>query len=515
MLNYLKKSLFFCLYILTVEITYAQSSIIKGVILAIEDDAVYIDLNDSQISIGAGLQVVKKREHFVHPVTGETIQREPEVIAYVEIIEVKPNYSVGRVSPRTAINQLQPGMVAQIMDITTDASREFRKSIAIQPMNVTSARGGYLGFYIADLLTEELFSIDKFKVIDRQTLGLQMDEIAISQQGIIDEKEALRIGRTRGVDYFITGTVYEPDVVEISTGVPIKGILGTAEALSGINMGSEYVSDVRTSQLRAIVNISLRVVNVETGEILFIASEMQQSFGRSQINLEQGALGGLQLKGGATSFLNTVTGQATKAALTNLAGYIDDYFEGKIDVRHFRGNTINISGKSATKEEPKVINASITQIDYVYENDRISVSDKHTAIINKGVEEGFKNHFSYPVYTMLYESSKISGEIKEVGNKHIGTLKIKDCERNMAQGLIKFNKSFNVESELDLSNSYVENIKQRIVSVEPVLILLLDQELLGKLSIDFAVSGRFSFGYTYLASIEYRNRYLEAHGINL
>jgi len=426
----------------------------RGIILAVEDGKVFLDLNESNVTNGSRYQVVKENGYFTHPVSGEKILREPEIIAYIEIIEVKSNYSVGSISPRSAISSLEKGMEIILLEGAKSETREFRKSIAVQPLNVSSARGGYLGFYIADLLTEELFNIDKFKVIDRQTLGLQMDEIALTNQGVIDEKDAIQIGKTRGVDYFITGTVYEPDVVETSTGVPIKGILSAAEAISGQKLGADYVSDVRVSQLRAIVNMTLRIVDVQTGEILFIASEMQQASGKSQINLEQGALGGLQLQGGATSFLNTITGQATRAALLNLTKYIDDYFEGKIQVRNFKGNVIEIA-KIGTKEENekekigKIIEVSLESQSNNFQRQKFEV------VINKGKKNGYNNSSVYYLFEPNYEESQISGEKKQKGYVRIGEIELIILEDEISKGILEIYDKYQKPDDYKFQESLV------------------------------------------------------------
>jgi curli biogenesis system outer membrane secretion channel CsgG len=436
----------------------------KAVILAVEDDKVYLDLNENNASVGDRLQVIQDRGFFTHPVTGEQIQREPDIVAYIQITEVRSNYSIGSVSPRNAVSNLSVGMEAFMLEGKQRETREFRKSIAVQPMNVSSARGGYLGFYIADLLTEELFNIDKFKVIDRQTLGLQIDEIAMASQGIIDEREAIQLGRTRGVDYFITGTVYEPDVIDIGTGIPIKGILQTAEALSGQRLGSQYASDVRISQLRAIVNITLRVVDVQTGEILFIASEMQQSTGRSQIDLEQGALGGMQLQGGATSFLNTITGQATRAALVNLAGYINNYFEGKIDARNFKGNIIEVGRVGTRSDRVEGLNAQVILSTPIKERDAMG-RQQFTINIDRGKSKGYKRGYTYPVIETFFQESNITGNMVSTGKKKIGNVKLSNVENDHSQGILKLKEGIRRPENSVFEHAQVNFLKYRPFSI--------------------------------------------------
>jgi len=463
----------------------------KGIIIAVEDGKVYLDLNESNVTSGTRYQVIKESGYFTHPVSGEKIMREPEIIAYIEIIEVKSNYSVGAVSPKGAINSLEKGMEIILLEGVKRETREFRKSIAVQPLNVSSARGGYLGFYIADLLTEELFNIDKFKVVDRQTLGLQMDEIALTSQGVIDEKDAIQIGKTRGVDYFITGTVYEPDVVETNTGVPIKGILSAAEAISGQKLGADYVSDVRVSQLRAIVNLTLRVVDVQTGEILFIATEMQQASGKSQINLEQGALGGLQLQGGATSFSNTITGQATKAALSNLAKYINDYFEGKIQERNFKGNVIEIAKIGTRSERVKEKNGKIINPSFIGNN--TDSSQLFSVNINKGKSTGFRQKFSYPVFEIEYEKSRISNEFIYKNKNKIGNILLEYVENDVSQGKIILKNGLVKPENYNFENSEVEFIKYHHIILYSNFLMIMGQKV--NLHV---IDNRFNFGLKFI-----------------
>ncbi|MBT5426219.1 MAG: hypothetical protein HOK84_08490, partial [Bacteroidetes bacterium] len=79
------------------------------------------------------------------------------------------------------------------------------------------------------------------------------------------------------------------------------------------------VPDLKVKELEALVKFTLKIIDVSTGEVIFICSEMAKAEGKNQINLESGVLGGVTLNGGATDFKNTITGKASQLALLNAA----------------------------------------------------------------------------------------------------------------------------------------------------------------------------------------------------
>ncbi|RKE03156.1 CsgG/HfaB family protein [Marinifilum flexuosum] len=379
-----KFQLLFIVLILSVNFSFSQTTNNSSYILAIEGNQVYLDLNSSNCKIGCSLSVIKEGDYFTHPISGKKIKKKDEVISTLEVTEVNSDYSVARAYPASSLQALKKGMRA--FELSSEESNNYsllRKSLSVHPLKVTSATGGYLGIYISDLLTENLFAQDKYKIIDRETLGLQMDEVALNQDGFTDSK-LMGVGRMAGVDYLITGTMHEPDVVQVSSGIPLKGALQLAETISGQNLGSKYVSDVKFKKLKAIVKITLRVVDIRTGEIKFICTEMQEAVGKSDISLEKSFLGGLKVQGGSTAFVNTVTGQAVQKALGNLSGYIDGYFDGSITDKSFKGNYIDAKNKSKKKKSKEEF-----QFEYAI-NDRIHFYDESNPGSNKyiGFREG-------------------------------------------------------------------------------------------------------------------------------
>lgn len=196
-----------------------------GYILDIRDNKIYLDLKSPEVAVGDKLQVIKEGGYFTHPVTGEKIKEDDETVALLEIIEARTNYSIATAYPEETISKLQKGTKVFLMAKEEQSNNfqagAFKKSIAVQPLTVLNIQG-YLGIYIGDVLTEQLLKDDSFRVLDRQSLGIQTDQMVLSSGGVLSESELLQYSSRKGADYYITGTMYEPDVVELSTGVPVK-----------------------------------------------------------------------------------------------------------------------------------------------------------------------------------------------------------------------------------------------------------------------------------------------------
>ena len=327
----------------------SQNNII-GYVLGRDKDVVIIDLGIKNTKVGDFFKIIKTGKFFIHPKTGDTIRLKDELVANLKIQATFDNYSEAQCIPSHAIDKVEKGMT--VLPVTeNDLNKNgSRKSVAVININLMGAFSPFVGLYLADILVTALHGKGDLKIIDRSTFTNQEFEKNLNTNSKINDNEMISSGRSAGVDYFIVGNI-ECDVNEKQTNVPIKGIMQAAEGISGVNMGAKYMSDVKVKKLIAIASISLKVVDVNTGEILFICNEMTRKDGESNVQLEQGALGGLQLNGGATTFMQTVSGQAAKQGLNSSAQYIVDFFNGKIKQKSYTGNVItkdkkNLSGSS-------------------------------------------------------------------------------------------------------------------------------------------------------------------------
>lgn len=444
---------------------YSQDDKI-GYVLEVRGDKVYLDLKEGDIANGNKVKVVKEGGFFTHPVTGEKIKEDDETIAILEIVDVRSSYSISTAFPKEAISSIQQGQKVSKVDgddlAVQNQSGIFKKSIAVQPLTVSNIQG-YLGIYIGDVLTEQFLKTDIFKVLDRQTLGLQADQIVLSSGGVLTDAELLRYSSNKGADYYISGTMYEPDVVELSSGIPLKNIVsvvgGAAEAITGKNLGvstiAEFVPErTEIKKLKAVVRITLKVIDVSTGEIKFMCTEMQEAIGESEINMEGGLLGGLKVRGGASSFLNTITGKATQVALTNLTNYILGYFNGKITEKTFTGNIVDIKALTSTNYTGINSGLKITQLmkkpkPYIPGYDKPDTT--LVATLNHGHDKKIKPKSTINVYYPKYDVSASDGRELSSGLTKIGRIYILKSFDDSSEGRFYLRRNSMQYEDIDLN----------------------------------------------------------------
>lgn len=388
----------------------SQADQVQGYIISLDGGIVTLDLKAGQVSKGDLLKVLKPGELIIHPISGEKIQKKDEIISNITITEVADSYSLGEAYPAESFEKLSVGMKAYLIGESDIEESMIRKFIVIPPMNIVGGPRGMLGSYMGDLLTEELFRLDRFRILDRETFDLQQFELGL-KQGEIESKAT-------GVDYLIVGSAFPPDVVVKSTGIPLKGIITAATGGQAAIVTKNLVSDLKIQELEALVKFTIKVIDVSTGEVVFICSEMAKAEGKSQINLESGVLGGVTLNGGAIDFKNTLTGKASEIALSNSAKYLADYFEGKIKTKNFQGTVIELK---KTKKKDKGDNLSIMDI-------RQGSDGNLIAVVSGGSDEGVVNRHSYLITLPRETVSSITGKKKITGVDKVGLIKIKSVE---------------------------------------------------------------------------------------
>ena len=343
----MKRLSLFLLFGLLANLVSAQEGL-KGYIIGIENGQVYLDFNNQDVKVGDRIHIVGEPTVFVHPVTKEKITKKRETIATVQITETAEDYSVGgKVFPANAIGRLEVGQRAVIPDRTEVAEipKDGKVNVAIADAIVNDVvNNGFFGGYVADLLMEEMLSCNKIRLIDRSIIAAQIGEVELADAGYINQESAIMGGDIAGVQYMVRVTVQKPDVVNITTGIPIKSILSAAGAIASIAGANDGVtkslqtagdlsSDVRTARLKASVSVSAQIVDLQTGEIMFMSSRSAIAQGESQLSLEEGALNGLQINGGVDGFRQTVTGKAMAMTFNQLGKDLRDYFNGEITQR--------------------------------------------------------------------------------------------------------------------------------------------------------------------------------------
>ncbi len=398
----------------------ASGQVIEGVVLSVEEGKVFIDLNKDQVKVGDNLKVLKPGGVMVHPVTGAQIQRKDEIVANISLTQVHDTYSVGEVYPKTAIDLIKPGLKVFTLGAGEENRELIKKSMIIPPFLIVGGKVGELGAYMADLMTEELFKLDRFRIMDRQSYDIQQFEKELTE----NNKQIVLPGN-EGVDYLILGSAYPPDVVEKATGIPLKGVATLAGGgLAGV-AGKGAIPDLKIKELEAVVKFTLKVIDVRTGEVLFICSEMAKAEGKTQVSLESSVLGGAMLNGGATDFRNTLTGQASQEALLGSAKYIADFFEGKITEKSFQGNVIELKRKKG-REPPQTGLLNIRQGAKGLEG-----------VMNAGSDRGIHQGYFYMVTMPDIVVSSITGKKKVSGVRKAGMMKPLTVDFDAAAGPLK------------------------------------------------------------------------------
>ena len=206
-----------------------------------------------------------------------------------------------------------------------------RVNIVIAPAQVNDVvHNGHFGDYVADVLMEQMLMCDKVRLLDRSVSNAQIDEINLAGD-ILDPATTIQRGKGIGARYILQTTMQKPDVANVRTGIPLASVMGAVQGLTGVNIGAAYGSNMNFATLKASVNLSVRVVDLQTGEIVFMCSGSGKAQGKSQLSMEYGALGGGELNGGAEDFKQTVTGKAIQQAFMRIGRNLKDFFNGKVD----------------------------------------------------------------------------------------------------------------------------------------------------------------------------------------
>ena len=170
--------------------------------------------------------------------------------------------------------------------------------------NETSAGwwSGGVGRDLAGMLTNELASVDKFRMVERDKLDSIIREQDLAQSGAIDPKSGAKVGKLTGARYLVFGTVTSYD--EQSRGV------GAGLSYRGIGIGGR--------KDEAYIAVDVRVVDTTTGEVAFSRTVEARSGGYG-VNLSayRGGWGGTLGK-----YDNTPAGKAIRAVLMEISDYL-------------------------------------------------------------------------------------------------------------------------------------------------------------------------------------------------
>ena len=170
--------------------------------------------------------------------------------------------------------------------------------------NETSAGWWYggVGNDLAGMLTNELASTGKFRVVEREKLGKVLEEQDLAQSGRISPSTGAKIGKVTGARYLVFATV---SAFEEKTQGGGGGL-----SFHGYSVGG-HKDD-------AYMAVDLRVVDTTTGDVAFTRTieARASSYGMHG----SGYVGGLS--GGLGKYEKTPVGKAIRACVMEISDYL-------------------------------------------------------------------------------------------------------------------------------------------------------------------------------------------------
>lgn len=177
-----------------------------------------------------------------------------------------------------------------------------------------------IGKGITDMLVEKLVNGGVYSVIERKALDTIIAEQNLSNSDRFDSSSAAKIGRLLGVDAIITGSITQFGRDDKSTNIG-GGAVGGITRRFGIG-------GVGRKQAKAVVAVTARVINIDTAEILGVATGKGESKRSGTTLLGAGgdyntaAGGSIDMR--SSNFANTILGEAVGQAVGSVATQLQE-----------------------------------------------------------------------------------------------------------------------------------------------------------------------------------------------
>ncbi len=204
------------------------------------------------------------------------------------------------------------------------ASAQKKKRVAILDFDYGTVRTDVAAIFgsdqdvgkgIADMLVDRLVNDGTYSVIERKALDKILAEQNFSNSDRADPTSAAKIGKLLGVDAIVVGSItqFGRDDKSTTVGGGGAGIVGRHFGFGG--------AGVNKKEAKAVVQITARLVMVNTGEIVASAQGMGTSkrAGTSLAGVGGGGGGGGMFDSHSSNFANTLIGEATNTAVTEVA----------------------------------------------------------------------------------------------------------------------------------------------------------------------------------------------------
>ena len=141
--------------------------------------------------------------------------------------------------------------------------------LAVRAFEDKTEEGDAPAAAIMDMMVTELSKARIFNLVERENMNYIADEIRLGQSGLMDPETAPKVGKIKGAQYTMTGSITLYYYNEKAGGVVLPVIGAATRAKTGY------------------VNLEIRVIDNSTGEIIYANDQL----GTSKRD-EKGALGG-------------------------------------------------------------------------------------------------------------------------------------------------------------------------------------------------------------------------------
>ncbi len=219
------------------------------------------------------------------------------------------------------------GLLLMTLTVTSGAWAQNKKLVAVLDFDYGTVRSAVQAYFGTDqdvgkgislLLEQKLVQDGKFRVIDRNSMDKILKEQNFSNSDRVDPSSAAKIGRILGVSAIITGSItqFGRDDKHIGTGG------------GGYGLGKFGLGGVGKNESKAVVNVTAKIIDINTAEILAVATGNGQSkrggFSAGGGGGGWSGGGGGQLDMGSSNFANTILGEAVNASVADLGQQLDD-----------------------------------------------------------------------------------------------------------------------------------------------------------------------------------------------
>jgi len=200
-----------------------------------------------------------------------------------------------------------------------------KKRVAIFDFDYATVHSGVAAIFgtdvdvgrgISDLLVTYLVKDGSYSVIERKALDKILAEQNFSNSDRANPTSAAKIGKLLGVDAIIVGSITQFGNETKNTNV------GGA----GGNWGGFGLGGFGKKKSKAIVALTARIVDIDTGEILAVAEGKGESARESTSLLGGGGnwhgFGAGHADFGSSDFQSTIIGEAVKAAVEKTSGEV-------------------------------------------------------------------------------------------------------------------------------------------------------------------------------------------------